>query len=174
MANIKFYRKGNYIIIEDSADSKYYEEHAEKVYVKKATLAATDYYITIGDKRWLAQPIAEIQDEAGSVYAAADFEKLYQESTGGLPESVSSSSSKSVVAASNTSQELIAANPARKGVWVSNLTADSAFIGFSATAVEDSDSLVPTVSSVYIASTEQLTVISPIGATGNIVAREIL
>ena len=65
MANIKFYRKGRYIIIEDSADSKYYEEHAEKVYVKKATLAATDYYITIGEKRWLAQPIAEIQDESG-------------------------------------------------------------------------------------------------------------
>ena len=120
MANIKFYRKGNYIIIEDSADSKYYEEHAEKVYVKKATLAATDYYITIGDKRWLAQPITEIQDEAGSVYAAADFESVYS--------SVASSGAVvSTQAPTVTSTEILASD-GRLGASFVNLTSADCYI----------------------------------------------
>lgn len=120
MANIKFYRKGRYIIIEDSADSKYYEEHAEKVYVKKATLAATDYYITIGEKRWLAQPIAEIQDESGVVYTQAEFEAVYS----------SLASSGAVVSTQGptvTSTEILASN-GRLGASFVNLSNADAYI----------------------------------------------
>lgn len=176
MANIKFYRKGNYCIIEDSVTSKYHEEHASKVYVKKGALADTSYYITLGSQaEYRNQPIAEIQDESGSVYSQADFERFYQECTGDHLTDVSTSSTKTSVTASNTSQQLVAANPDRKGVWISNLSDKKAYISFgSGDATDADDSLIISEASAYIATTEEIRVIAESGVAGKIVARELL
>ena len=60
MANIKFFRKGNYVVIEDSVTGLYHEEHASNVYVKKKLAADTSYYITLGT---LGQYILDIASQ---------------------------------------------------------------------------------------------------------------
>ena len=176
MANIKFFRKGNYVVIEDSVTGLYHEEHASNVYVKKKLAADTSYYITLGSQvQYNVQPIAEIQDEAGVVYSQAAFERLYQECTGQELTDVSTASSKASVTASNASQQLVAANPDRKGVWISNLSDKKAYISFgSGDATEADDSLIISEASAYIATTEEIRVIAESGVAGKIVARELL
>jgi len=174
MADIKFYKKGNYIIIEDSVSGKYLETPSSKVEVKKGVLADTDYKIYMGGERlYTDQPIAEIQDEAGSVYSQADFEKFYQHNTGGQVSVVSESSSRTSVVGSATSQLLVAANPERKGVLISNLTDVSAFARQgTGPALVDDETIIPTLDKIWLPTTEAIYVITSASPTGNIVAVE--
>lgn len=175
MANIKIYRKGNYILIDDSATGLLHEFITDEIIVKKATASSTDYSIRSSSISYLNQPLAEIQDESGSVYSQADFEAFYQRNTGAVPVDVSTSSSKTSVTASNTSQQLVAANPDRQGVWISNLSDKKAYISFgSGDATEADDSLIIADASAYIATTEEIRVISESGVAGKIVARQLL
>ena len=88
---------------------------------------------------------------------------------------VSTASSKASVTASNASQQLVAANPDRKGVWISNLSDKKAYISFgSGDATEADDSLIIADASAYIATTEEIRVIAESGVAGKIVARELL
>ncbi len=87
----------------------------------------------------------------------------------------SHSSNKVSVTASNSSQQLIAANPDRKGVWISNLSDKKIYISFgSGAATEADDSLIIAEASAYIATTEEIRVISESGVAGKVVARELL
>ena len=86
MAAIKIYKKGNYIIIEDSVSGNYIDAHSNDVMVTKGVLADTDYQIYVGGvKLYTDQALAEIQDEAGVAYVdQATWETFYQANTGGL------------------------------------------------------------------------------------------
>lgn len=128
MANIKFYKKGSYLIVEDSVTGLYHEEHANKVYVKKATAASTDYTIYIGEKTFRSQPIAEIQDESGVVYSQAEFEALYQGAADSSTVSGASSATIATQAVTETSTQILAAGDAEIGASFINLSNADAYI----------------------------------------------
>lgn len=175
MGDIQLYRKGNYVILIDSTDSNYIEDKSSNVLITKGTLAGTNYNIYIGGKRYLNQPIAEIKDEADVAYAsAAVFEDWYYNSTAENVD-VSRNGVRTSKTSSATSQTLIAANPARKGVWISNLADKNCFIAIGASpAIVDNDSLLKSVDGVFIGTTEAIYVIHEAAPAGNIVAREFL
>lgn len=158
MASIKIYRKGNYILIEDSATGLLHEFQPDEIFVSKATASATDYSIRSITTSYHDQPLADIQDESGSVYSQAAFESFYHRNTGGQPEDVSTSSSTvKKDATSGASAQLVAANLYRKGVMISNNTADKAyFLLGSGSAVEAQDHVLVADSSIYIGTTEEI------------------
>lgn len=92
MANYKVYRKGNYIIVEDSAN-KYWEEIAANTKISKEFVDSTDYTITFKDvKETWTVPFAEIKKIDGTDYTdVATWETWYTTNTGfnaATPESV--------------------------------------------------------------------------------------
>ena len=92
-----------------------------------------------------------------------------------LNKDLSRASKKTSLTASNSSQVLVKENSNRKGVWISNLSDKKAYISFgSGDATEADDSLIAADASAYIATTEELRVISESGVSGKIVARELL
>lgn len=83
--SIQVYKKGNYIILIDSADSKYREDFAKNVKVSKSTLASTDYNIHHDGVLYKDVAFADLRDEANSAYAdVATWETFYQDNTGGF------------------------------------------------------------------------------------------
>jgi len=92
----------------------------------------------------------------------------------GAAASTSGSSTKSSITSSATAGELVAANASRKGVWISNLSDKKLFVSLgTGDAVLDDDNMIPSLESIYISTTERISVISEAGPTGKIVATEM-
>jgi hypothetical protein len=83
MATYKVYKKGNYIIVEDSAN-KYWEEIAANTKISKEFVDSTDYTITFKDvKETWTMPFADIREADGTTYAdVATWETWYTANTG--------------------------------------------------------------------------------------------
>lgn len=84
MANLKVYKKGNYIIVEDSFN-KYWEEIALNVKISKLKTDSTEFTINFKDvkEKWENIPFANILQENGTPYAdQATFETWYTDNTG--------------------------------------------------------------------------------------------
>ena len=83
MATYKVYRKGNYIIVEDSAN-KYWEEIALNTKISKEFVDSTSYTITFKDvKETWTMPFADIREADGTTYAdVATWETWYTANTG--------------------------------------------------------------------------------------------
>jgi hypothetical protein len=83
--SIQVYKKGNYIVLIDSADSLYREDFARDVKVSKSTLASTDYNIYHDGKLYKDVAFADLRDEANIAYVdVATWETFYQDNTGGF------------------------------------------------------------------------------------------
>jgi hypothetical protein len=83
MATYKVYKKGNYIIVEDSAN-KYWEEIAANTKISKEFVNSTDYTITFKDvnETW-TMPFADIKKADGTAYAdVITWENWYTANTG--------------------------------------------------------------------------------------------
>jgi len=83
MATYKVYKKGNYIIVEDSAN-KYWEEIALNTKISKEFVDSTSYTITFKDvKETWTMPFADIKKADGTAYAdVATWEIFYTANTG--------------------------------------------------------------------------------------------
>jgi hypothetical protein len=84
MEDLKVYKKGNYIIVEDSSD-KYWEEIALNVKIAKDKIDSTEYSIYFKDvnQKWENVPFANILQENGTAYTdQGTFETWYTSNTG--------------------------------------------------------------------------------------------
>jgi hypothetical protein len=121
------------------------------------------------------QAIAEIQDEGGSVYSQADFERFYQHNTGGPVSNVSEDSSKTTLAFSNTSAQLVAENLNRKGVLIFNNT-DVALtyeLG-DVTVVANDGPKIAAGQGAFVETTEEVKFICDTATSGKVIAIEYL
>jgi hypothetical protein len=133
MAQIKLYKKGNYIFLEE--EGVLHEGKADEVMITKQSVSATDYTIDLGQgKRILNQPLADILDASGVAYADAQaFEDFYTTSTGsgagsGDDGSASSGASTQAFSPSTSIQTIATADSLRKGGSMINNSNQDAYI----------------------------------------------
>ena len=134
MAQIKLYKKWNYIFLEE--EGVLYEGKADAVMITKASVDATDYTIDLWQgKRLLNQALADILDASGVAYADAQaFEDFYTTSTGsgaGASDSDAGASSGATTVAFSPSlsiQTIATADTLRKGGSMINNSSHDAYI----------------------------------------------
>ena len=87
---------------------------------------------------------------------------------------ISITSNRVSVSPTNTSSKMLADNVFRKSVIITNATDQDLYIGIGTIAIEANDLIIEAKKNLIVNTTEEIHAISPAGAAGYVIVREML